>query len=265
MSNVVIKSADDIDKMRASGKLLAQVFAALDAYIRPGLSTMDVNDFVEDYIVNTLHARPASKGQYGFAYVLNSSPNNVVCHGVPSQEVILQDSDIINIDITLEKYGFITDSSKMYVMPKAPDKAKKLVDSTIHALWEAISLVKPDTRLGDLGAAIQSKVEKLGYSVVREYCGHGIGRQMHEEPNVLHYGSKNTGMKLKPGMTFTIEPMVNEGTYRTKTLKDGWTVITTDGGLSAQAEHTLLVTDNGVEVLTLRDEEHALHKNYLGK
>lgn len=263
MSKIVIKTADDIKKMRESGLLLAQVFKALDDYIRPGLSTMDVNDFVEDYIVNTLKARPASKGQYGFAYVLNSSPNDVVCHGVPSTEVIISPADIVNIDITLEKHGFITDSSKMYVMPEAPDNAKKLVQITIESLWKAIAVVKPLAKLGDVGATIQKHAEAHGYSVVREFCGHGIGQKMHEAPEVLHYGQKGTGHTLKPGMTFTIEPMINEGKPHTKTLKDGWTVITRDNSLSAQAEHTLLVTSDGVEVLTLREEETELFNYYL--
>lgn len=265
MSKIVLKTADDIKKMRDSGRLLAQVFKALDTFIRPGLSTMQINDFVEDYIVNTLQARPASKGQYGFAYVLNSSPNDVVCHGVPSTSVILNSTDIVNIDITLEKHGFITDSSKMYIMPDAPDHAKALVKTTIESLWKAIAVVKPMAKLGDIGHTIQTHAEAHGYSVVKEYCGHGIGKQMHEAPEVLHFGQKGTGLTLRAGMTFTIEPMINAGKPQTKTLSDGWTVITRDNSLSAQAEHTLLVTTDGVEVLTLREEETELFTHYLGR
>lgn len=255
-SNTVgIKSAADIDVMRVAGKLLAEVFHMLDEYVKPGISTMEINDKVEDFIVNELGARPASKGQYGYQYVLNTSVNEVVCHGVPKVNQILKSSDIINIDVTLEKGGFITDSSKMYLMPDASPLARKLCDVTYQAMWEGIKQVKPGARLGDIGYAIQQYAESHGYSIVREYCGHGIGREMHEEPQVLHYGLPNTGLVLKQGMVFTIEPMVNQGSAKTKTKKDGWTVITRDRKLSAQSEHTIVVTSSGYEVLTLRNEE----------
>lgn len=256
MTNPVsIKSHDEIELMRESGKLLAKVFTALDAYMKPGLSTMDINDFVEKYIVDELNARPASKGQYGYEFVLNSSINEVVCHGVPKKSQFLKATDIINLDITLEKNGFIADSSKMYVMPEASPIAKQLAKVTYQAMWQGIKQVKPGARLGDIGYAIQRYAESHGYSIVREYCGHGIGRNMHEEPQVLHYGKQNSGLILKEGMTFTIEPMVNQGAAKVKTKKDGWTVITRDKKLSAQSEHTVLVTSSGYEVLTLRDEE----------
>ena len=255
MNEVTIKSVDEIALMRESGKLLAQVFKMLDDFIKPGVSTLDIDSQVESYIVNKLKARPASKGQYGYQYCLNSSVNEVVCHGVPSASQILKSTDIVNIDITLEKNGFITDSSKMYVMPDAKPDARALVKVTTEAMWLGIQTVKPGAKLGDIGFAIQSYVSKFGYTVVKEYCGHGIGREMHEEPNVLHYGSPNTGLTLKEGMTFTIEPMINQGTARVKTKKDGWTVVTKDRKLSAQAEHTILVTKDGFEVLTLREEE----------
>ncbi|KAF7769734.1 methionyl aminopeptidase [Pseudoalteromonas citrea] len=255
MTDVSIKNAQQIALMRASGKLLTQVFIMLDSYVQPGRSTMEINDTVERFIVDKLHARPASKGQYGYQYVLNCSINDVVCHGVPSKSQIIKSSDIINLDITLEKNGYITDSSKMYVMPDASLEAKKLVKATTEAMYQAIKLVKPGARLGDIGHAIQSFAHKRGYSVVREYCGHGIGTDMHEAPNVLHYGKPNTGMQLKQGMTFTIEPMINQGSAKIKTKKDGWTVVTKDKKLSAQAEHTILVTETGFEVLTLRPEE----------
>ncbi|MBE0368104.1 type I methionyl aminopeptidase [Pseudoalteromonas aurantia] len=255
MSDVSIKNASQIAFMRQSGKLLAQVFMMLDEYVKPGLTTMQVNDRVEQFIVEELQARPASKGQYGYQFVLNCSINDVVCHGVPSKSQIIRSSDIINLDITLEKNGYITDSSKMYVMPDASTEAKRLVSATTTALYNAIKLVKPGVRLGDIGHMIQSFAQAKGYSVVREYCGHGIGVEMHEAPNVLHYGTPNTGMKLQAGMTFTIEPMINQGKAKIKTKKDGWTVVTKDKKLSAQAEHTILVTNSGFEVLTLRPEE----------
>ncbi|UPQ90301.1 type I methionyl aminopeptidase [Vibrio sinaloensis] len=253
--NVVIKSDAEIELMRTSGQLLAQVFAMLDDWVKPGLSTMEINQQVEEFIVDELQARPASKGQYGYQYVLNTSLNDVVCHGVPKASQILKDSDIINLDITLEKGGYITDSSKMYVMPNASPLARRLVDVTYQAMWRGIEQVRPGVRLGDIGHAIQSYAEAHGYSVVREYCGHGIGREMHEDPQVLHYGIANTGLVLQPGMVFTIEPMINQGTAKTKTKKDGWTVVTRDKKLSAQWEHTVLVTKDGFEVLTLRDDE----------
>ncbi|MFB9215960.1 type I methionyl aminopeptidase [Vibrio sinaloensis] len=252
---VTIKSANEVELMRESGKLLASVFEMLEGYVRPGLSTMEINDTVERFIVDQLHARPASKGQYDYQYVLNSSLNDVVCHGVPKANQILKNGDIVNLDITLEKNGFIADSSKMFVMPGATPLAKKLVEVTYQAMWQGISQVKPGARLGDIGHAIQSYAESFGYSIVREYCGHGIGREMHEAPQVLHYGLPDTGLVLKEGMTFTIEPMVNQGTAKTKTKKDGWTVVTRDKKLSAQCEHTILVTANGYEVLTLRADE----------
>lgn len=255
MNNIKIKTADEIELMRESGRLLASVFKMLDSIMVPGISTMEINDKVESYIVNELQARPASKGQYGYQYVLNTSLNEVVCHGVPKTDEIVKAKDIINVDITLEKNGFIADSSKMYVMPEASPLARKLVKDTYAAMWEGIKQVKPGATLGDIGSAIQHYAESHGYSVVREYCGHGIGREMHEDPQVLHYGIRGKGIELKEGMTFTIEPMINQGGMKIKTKKDGWTVVTRDKKLSAQSEHTVLVTKDGYEVLTLRDEE----------
>jgi len=254
-STVNIKSAEEADLMRESGRLLAQVFAMLDDFIVSGITTLEIDAKVEDFIVNTLKARPASKGQYGYQYTLNSSVNEVVCHGVPNSHKALKSSDIVNVDITLEKHGFIADSSKMYVLEDASPQAKRLVKTTYEALWKGIEVVKPGATLGDIGNAVQRHAEAAGYSVVREYCGHGIGREMHEEPQVLHYGKAGSGLVLEPGMTFTIEPMINQGIRKTKTLKDGWTVVTKDKKLSAQWEHTILVTAVGYEVLTLREEE----------
>ncbi|MEL4430499.1 type I methionyl aminopeptidase [Shewanella mangrovisoli] len=256
-NQVKIKSAEEIALMRRAGQLLAQVFQMLDTYVRPGISTMDINDTVEAFIVNELKSRPASKGQYGYQYVLNSSINEVVCHGVPSANEVIKSTDIINLDITLEKDGYIADSSKMYVMPQAPAEAKKLADVTYLAMWQGIKQVKPGATLGDIGHAIQQYAQSFGYSIVRDYCGHGIGQEMHEEPQVLHYGKPNQGLKLKAGMVFTIEPMVNQGTEKIKLKKDGWTVVTRDKKLSAQSEHTILVTSTGYEVLTLRHDEQS--------
>ncbi|WP_070968837.1 type I methionyl aminopeptidase [Vibrio sonorensis] len=258
MDKVVIKSPEQIALMRESGRLLASVFTMLDDFIQPGVTTLAINDKVEDYIVNTLHARPASKGQYDYEFVLNTSVNEVVCHGIPRADQKLTSKDIVNVDITLEKNGFIADSSKMYVMPEANGLATRLVESTYQAMWRGIRSVKPGATLGDIGHAIQSYSENLGYSVVREYCGHGIGEEMHEEPSVLHYGLPTMGLELKAGMTFTIEPMINQGSAKTKTKKDGWTVVTRDKKLSAQWEHTVLVTESGFEVLTLRPDEQEL-------
>ena len=253
--NSMVKSAHEIQLMRESGQLLARVFTELDKVISLGMSTLEVNDFVESFIVETLNARPASKGQYGYKYVLNSSVNEVICHGVPSSAKKLKNGDIVNIDITLEKNGYIADSSKMYLMGNVSPTARKLVDVTYEAMWAGIKTVKHGAMLGDIGSAIQNYAEKHGYSVVREYCGHGIGKEMHEEPQVLHFGSANSGMQLQAGMTFTIEPMINQGSHKTKLKKDGWTVVTRDKKLSAQWEHTILLTQNGYEVLTLRPFE----------
>ncbi|WP_370242469.1 type I methionyl aminopeptidase [Marisediminitalea sp.] len=253
--NSLVKSAHEIQLMRESGQLLARVFTELDKVISEGMSTLEVNDFVERFIVHTLKARPASKGQYGYKYVLNSSINEVICHGVPSPAKKLKNGDIVNIDITLEKNGFIADSSKMYLIGSVSPTARKLVNVTYEAMWAGIKTVKHGATLGDIGFAIQNHAERHGYSIVREYCGHGIGKEMHEEPQVLHYGSSNSGMQLQAGMTFTIEPMINQGSHKTKLRKDGWTVVTRDKKLSAQWEHTILVIQTGYEVLTLRPTE----------
>ncbi|WP_075179981.1 type I methionyl aminopeptidase [Neptunomonas phycophila] len=255
MASIKLKSAEELNLMRESGRLLARVFDYLDGRIDIGVSTMDINDVAERFIIDQLHARPASKGQYGYQYVLNSSVNYVVCHGVPSTNQKLKSGDIINVDITLEQGGFIADSSKMYMIGDVTPVAKRLVDKTYEAMWEGIRVVKPGATLGDIGYAIQRHAQKHGYSVVREYCGHGIGREMHEEPQVLHYGQLGKGLVLQEGMVFTIEPMINQGKAKVKLKKDGWTVVTSDKKLSAQWEHTVAVTSDGYEVLTLRAEE----------
>jgi methionyl aminopeptidase len=216
---------------------------------------MQVNDLVDDFIVHTLVARPASKGQYGYAFALNASRNDVVCHGVPSPAEILQSGDIVNFDITLEKNGYIADSSKTYLVGDVAAPAQKLVQVTYEAMWKGIRAVRPGARLGDVGHAIERHARRHGYAVVREYCGHGIGREMHEPPQVLHWGRPQTGLVLREGMVFTIEPMLNAGRNAVRTEDDGWTVRTCDGALSAQFEHTVAVTRSGVRVLTLRAGE----------
>lgn len=255
----MIKTADEIALMAESGRLLAQVFTLLDQLDLIGMNTMQINDLVENYIVQDLQARPASKGQYGYAYVLNSSPNQVVCHGMPSTADVLKEGDIVNFDITLEKNGFIADSSKTYTVGQVTPVAQKLVDACYMAMWKGIQAVRPGATLGDVGFAISQYARKNGYSVVRDYCGHGIGREMHEAPEVLHWGTPRTGLRLKEGMVFTIEPMLNQGGHAVQTGKDGWTVRTCDGLLSAQFEHTVAVTESGVRVLTLRPDETIPH------
>ncbi len=253
------KRPEEIALMAESGKLLADVFGYLDRLNLIGMSTMQINNLVDSLIVNELRARPASKGQYGYAYALNSSRNKVVCHGVPSTSDILQSGDIVNFDITLEKNDYIADSSKTYLVGEVNPLARRLVQVTYEAMWKGIKAVRPGARLGDVGHAIERHARKNGYSVVREYCGHGIGREMHEDPQVLHWGKPKTGLVLQEGMVFTIEPMINQGRNAVRTEEDGWTVVTCDGQLSAQFEHTVAVTRNGVQVLTLRPEENVLH------
>lgn len=254
------KRPEEIALMAASGRLLADVFGYLNQMNLIGMSTLQVNDLIDGFIVNELKARPASKGQYGYAYALNASRNHVVCHGVPSATDILQNGDIVNFDITLEKNGYIADSSKTYLVGEVSPLAKQLVQVTYEAMWKGIKAVRPGARLGDVGHAIERHARRNGYSVVREYCGHGIGREMHEEPQVLHWGKPHTGVLLREGMVFTIEPMINQGGSSIRTEDDGWTVVTRDGRLSAQFEHTVAVTRNGVQVLTLRPEERVSNR-----
>jgi methionyl aminopeptidase len=253
------KRPEEIALMAESGKLLASVFGYLDGMNLIGMSTLQVDSLVDRHIVEQLQARPASKGQYGFAYSLNASRNSVVCHGVPSTSDILQDGDIVNFDITLEKNGYLADSSKTYLVGAVSPQAQRLVQITYEAMWKGIKAVRPGAQLGDVGHAIQRHAQRNGYSVVKEYCGHGIGRDMHEPPQVLHWGKPKTGLVLREGMVFTIEPMINQGRDAVRTENDGWTVVTVDGQLSAQFEHTVAVTRTGVRVLTLRPEETTRH------
>jgi methionyl aminopeptidase len=249
------KTPAEVALLAESGRLLASVFTRLDELPLIGMTTLEINDLVEALIVDQLGARPAGKGQYGYGFALNSSRNQVVCHGVPSKDEILRDGDIVNFDITLEKNGYIADSSKTYLVGDVSPAARRLVAATYAAMWKGIQAVRPGAALGDIGFAIERHAKRFGYSVVRDYCGHGIGREMHEPRQVLHFGKPGTGLTLREGMVFTIEPMLNQGRRTVKTEADGWTVVTADAGLSAQFEHTVAVTKDGVQVLTLRPDE----------
>lgn len=249
------KDAAELALMAEAGARLAMVFDALDGLQLAGRSTLEINDFVERMIVEDLQSRPASKGQYGFPFVLNASIDDVVCHGVPSADDVLRSGQIVNLDITLEKDGYIADSSTTYLVGEVAYPARRLVAAAYRAMWKGIAAVRPGARLGDIGHAIARYAGAKGYSVVKEYCGHGIGREMHEEPQILHYGRPGTGMVLKEGMVFTIEPMLNQGRAAIRSDPDQWPVYTRDGKLSAQFEHTVAVTRTGVRVLTLRPGE----------
>ncbi|MDO3385795.1 type I methionyl aminopeptidase [Gilvimarinus sp. SDUM040013] len=252
---VSIKTPEDIEKMRIAGRMAAEVLEMIGEHVQPGISTAELDKLCHDHIVNEQKAIPACLGYRGFPKSICTSVNHVICHGIPSEKKILKNGDIINIDVTVIFDGYHGDTSKMYFVGEAAPHAKRLVEVTQECLYKGIELVKPGCRLGDIGEVIQKHAEKNYYSVVREYCGHGIGTVFHEEPQILHYGKAGNGMELKEGMTFTIEPMINAGKAQTKLKRDGWTVETKDGRLSAQWEHTLAVTADGVEVLTARTEE----------
>lgn len=249
-----IKTAEEIEKMRVAGRLAAEVLEMIEEHVKPGVSTDELDRICHDYIVGTQEAVPAPLNYRGFPKSICTSLNHQVCHGIPGGKT-LKNGDIVNIDITVIKDGFHGDTSKMFFIGQPAIMAKRVSEVAHKALWKGIDLVKPGTTLGDIGHAIQSYVEAEGFSVVREYCGHGIGREFHEDPQVLHYGSAGTGTVLQEGMTFTIEPMVNAGKRHVKLLPDKWTVVTKDRKPSAQWEHTILVTPDGYEVLTLRTEE----------
>ncbi|WKE64529.1 type I methionyl aminopeptidase [Gallaecimonas kandeliae] len=250
-----IKTADEIEKMRVAGRLAAEVLEMLTPHVKAGVTTEELDRIAHDYIVNVQQAIPAPLNYHGFPKSICTSVNHVVCHGIPADDKVLKDGDIINVDVTVIKDGYHGDTSKMFLIGKPSIQAERLCKVAQEALYIGIKMVKPGARLGDIGHAIQKHVEAHNYSVVRDYCGHGIGNEFHEEPQVLHYGKPKTGFELKAGMCLTIEPMVNVGKYHCKVLKDDWTVVTKDRSLSAQWEHTLLVTDKGVEVLTLRPDE----------
>ncbi|NLC08845.1 MAG: type I methionyl aminopeptidase [Gammaproteobacteria bacterium] len=252
--SVSIKTPQDIEKMRIAGRLAAEVLEMIEEHVQIGVTTDQLNTLCHDYIVNVQKAIPAPLNYNGFPKSICTSINHVVCHGIPNDKA-LKDGDIINIDITVIKDGYFGDTSKMFMVGTVPEWAQRLCQVTQECLYKGIELVRPGTRLGDIGAVIQQHAEKNGYSVVREFCGHGIGTVFHEEPQILHYGKAGTGMALEEGMTFTIEPMINLGRAGTRVLGDGWTAITKDRKLSAQWEHTLAVTADGYEIFTLRKEE----------
>ena len=252
---VNIRSKEDLEKMRIAGKLAAQVLEMIEPFVEPGVSTEYLDSLCFQYITRQQRAIPACLGYRGFPKTICTSINQVVCHGIPSEKKILKNGDIINIDVTVIKNDWHGDTSKMFIVGKAQNHAKRLVKISKDCLYKAIEIVRPGVKLGDLGHIIQSYAESNHYSVVREYCGHGIGKQFHEEPQILHYGSPNTGLTLEEGMTFTIEPMLNAGRPGTRLKRDGWTVETIDGRLSSQWEHTIAVTASGCEVFTARSDE----------
>jgi methionyl aminopeptidase len=253
--SVTIKTPEEIEKMRVAGRKAAEVLEMIGEHVQPGVTTAELDRICHDYITQVQKAIPAPLNYKGFPKSICTSVNQVICHGIPSEKKTLKKGDIINIDITVIVDGYHGDTSKMFFVDEAPSHAERLVRVTQECLYKGIELVRPGTRLGDIGHVIQQHAEKNHYSVVREYCGHGIGKVFHEDPQVLHYGRPGTGMELVEGMTFTIEPMINAGRPHTKLKSDGWTVETKDGRLSAQWEHTLAVTKDGVEVLTARSEE----------
>ena len=248
-----LKNTEDLEKMRIAGRLTSQVLDMIEPYVLPGVTTQALDERCHNFIVDELKAIPAPLNYRGFPKSICTSVNHVVCHGIPGEKK-LKNGDIINIDITVIKDGFHGDSSRMFTVGQPPILAKRLIDTTKQCLMKGIEAVKPGTRLGDIGAIIQSLAEAQGFSVVREYCGHGIGRGFHEDPQILHYGKPGEGIEITPGMTFTIEPMINAGRAQTKLLSDGWTVVTKDHSLSAQWEHTIAVTDSRVEILTVTSD-----------
>ncbi|MBA1246698.1 type I methionyl aminopeptidase [Pseudomonas luteola] len=246
---VSIKTPEEIAMARKAGKLAADVLAMIAEHVKPGVTTEELDRLCHDYIVNVQKAVPANIGYHGFPKTVCTSVNHVICHGIPSSET-LKDGDIVNIDVAVIKDGWYGDTSRMYFVGEPSTQARRLVETTYEAMCAGIREVKPGATLGDIGHAIQTVAHRDGFSVVREYCGHGIGKVYHDEPQVLHFGNRGEGMKLRTGMMFTIEPMLNAGKHQTKTLGDGWTVITKDRSLSAQWEHMVVVTESGFEVLT---------------
>jgi methionyl aminopeptidase len=257
-----LKTEADIVEYRKTGQIAGEILTRLIPEVKVGVSTYDIAKLAEKWIKEEYDAIPSSIGQYDFKFALCSSANHVVCHGVPSKKEILKDGDIINLDLTVQKHGFIADTSRMYLVGNVSPEARKLCQVTHECMWKGIEQVKPGNTVGDIGFAIEKHATRNNCSVVREYCGHGIGKKMHEDPQITHYGKKGKGQILKKGMTFTIEPMINEGSSHIEHLDDDWTAVTKDGKLSAQWEHTILVTDKGYEILTLREEEKEDFSNW---
>lgn len=247
---VTIKNRDEQDKMRVAGRLAAEVLDMIGDYVKSGVTTGELDRICHDFITNVQQAVPAPLNYRGFPKSICTSVNHVVCHGIPGDRK-LRAGDAVNIDVTVIKDGFHGDTSRMYFVGEPGIQARRLSDVAFESMWLGIRELAPGKRLGDVGAAIQTNVERNRFSVVREYCGHGIGRDFHEDPQVLHYGRPGTGLELREGMTLTVEPMVNAGKPQVKLLRDGWTVVTKDHSLSAQWEHTVLITADGFEVLTL--------------
>jgi methionyl aminopeptidase len=245
-----IKTPEQIEKMRVAGRLAAEVLEMIAPHVKPGVTTEELDRICYEHIVNVQKAIPANVGYKGFPKTICTSVNHVICHGIPSPGKVLKDGDIVNIDVTVIKDGWHGDTSRMYMVGKPDVRAQRLCAVTFEAMMLGIEQVRPGATLGDIGYTIQRHVEANGFSVVREYCGHGIGTVYHEDPQVLHYGQRGTGLKLQEGMTFTVEPMVNAGKPHTRLLPDGWTVVTKDHSLSAQWEHTVAVTRDGFEILT---------------
>ncbi len=251
---VSIKTSEEIEKMRTAGRLAAEVLEMIEPHVRTGVTTNELDRLCHDHIVNTQRAIPAPLDYRGFPKSICTSLNHQVCHGIPGDRK-LKNGDMLNIDITVIKDGFHGDTSRIFFVGEPSVIGKRLAGIAYECMALGIRAVKPGTKLGDIGYLIQRHAEAHHYSVVREYCGHGIGREFHEDPQVLHYGRPGTGLVLQAGMTFTIEPMINAGKRYTKVLRDGWTVVTKDHSLSAQWEHTILVTEDGYEILTLRSDE----------
>jgi len=247
---VTFKSPQDLEKMREAGRLAAEVLALMVPHVRPGVSTEELDEIAHEHIVSVQKAIPANVGYRGFPKTLCTSVNHVICHGIPSPSKVLKDGDIVNIDVTVIKDGWHGDTSRMYFAGKPSVLAKRLVDNAYESMMLGIEQVRPGATLGDIGHAIQQHAEKAGFSIVKDYCGHGIGRVYHEDPQVLHYGKPGAGLRIEKGMVFTVEPMINAGKPNAKVLPDGWTVVTKDHSLSAQWEHTVAVTDDGFEILT---------------
>ena len=251
-----LKNENEISKMRIAGKLASEVIEMIEEHVSVGVTTHELDIICHDYITQKQNAVPAPLNYHGFPKSICTSVNHQVCHGIPSKNKILKNGDIINIDVTVIKDGFHGDTSKMFMVGKPSILAERLCNITRECLMMAIEKVKPGLHIGTIGAIIQKHAESNNFSVVREYCGHGIGKNFHEAPQILHYGVEGTGIVLEEGMTFTIEPMINAGKAATKVLNDGWTVVTQDKSLSAQWEHTILVTRDGYEILTKRMEEN---------
>lgn len=250
-----LKTEQDLVSYRKTGQIAGEILTRLIPEVKEGVSTYHIAKLAEKWIIEDYDAIPSSIGQYGFKFSLCSSVNDVVCHGVPSETEILKNGDIINLDVTVKKHGFIADTSRMYIVGKASEAAAQLCKITQECMFKGIEEVKPGNTIGDIGFVINKHAVRHGYSIVKEYCGHGIGEAMHEDPQITHYGKRGKGVKLQEGMVFTIEPMVNQGKNAIEYLEDDWTVVTRDGKLSAQWEHTIAVTKTGFEILTLRDEE----------